>query len=203
MTKTAVAAPDPDEPPEVGVDMRGPDLDIPEMGPASEDRGQPGHDLARASARRTRVVQMRLAGATYSAIAEAEGYADASAARQAVMRALDRKEADSVEDLRALENARLDAQSVIAWNIATQENLPPPVRLKALDTLLRYSTRRARLNGLDAPQAVQISAGVQAKLDDALGTLYEVVMGTVTGSRPIEQEDLDEIEAGDDRDPES
>lgn len=58
----------------------------------------------------------------------------------------------AVEDLRALENERLDAYQRVVHKLAVgggPDRLPPD--LNALDKALRIMDRRARLNGLDAP----------------------------------------------------
>lgn len=136
--------------------------------PAAEDQGNPGHDMARAAARRAQAVRLRLAGASYDQIAQVAGYSHKSSARQAVMRALDRMEQESVNELRALENARLDADEVVLRSLINDAGLPAQRRIAAIDSRLRLAQRRARLYGLDAPVQVALSAGVAADLEDAL-----------------------------------
>jgi hypothetical protein len=150
-----------------------PDDYEPEPGPASQDRGAPGHDLAEASARRAQAVTMRLSGLTYEQIAERLGYADKSAVRHTVLRALDRREAARVDELRDVENARLDRANAALWP-AVLKGDP-----KSVDTFIRLSARRARLNGLDAPQQIAVTSGLQADFADTLAGLQEVVLGEV------------------------
>ena len=159
--------------------------------PASEDAGTPGHDLARAAARRVQAVRLRMSGATYDQVAETCGYSNRSAARQAVMRALTRLEVESVGELRALENARLDADEVVLRTLIGDRNRPDSVRIKAIDSRLRLSARRARLNGMDAPLQVALSAGVTAELEDALAEAAALIEGEVLGvvDEPIPAEE--------------
>ncbi len=146
--------------------------------------------------RAIRALTLRVGGATYEQIAERMGYGDGSGARQIILRALSRREAEAVEELRLIENARLDADEQILRLIISGQQVdrdetgqptgPRPTiteRMRAVDTRTRLSARRARMNGLDAPLAVQVSAGVQADLADALQELDSVVrtvMGEVT-----------------------
>lgn len=142
-----------------------------DLGPGAADQGNPGHDTARAIARRVQAVDMRIAGARYADIAEQFGYTDPSTARGVVMRSLRAVEAEKVGELRELENARLDLAQQAIW--------PKVLRgdPQALNAWIRLSKRRADLNGLDAPKQVIISSGTQAALEDALADLQQLIMG--------------------------
>lgn len=156
----------------------------PTLPPASERQGQPGHDTATERAVAIRLLTLRTQGLTYAQIAEETGYADASGARQALMRALNRHEAESAAELRQLENLRLDADERALRAIIGDATRSPGVRVAAINARVRLSARRARMNGLDAPVAVQISAGVAAGLDAALREMEDVV-NEVTMQRPL------------------
>lgn len=158
--------------------------------PASTGHGDT--DLSRAAARRTRAVRLRIAGATYEQIARECGYIDRSSARKAVVRALERLEVESVTELRTLENARLDADEVVLRRLIADSTQPATTRIRAIDSRLRLSAARRRLNGLDAPLQVQISAGVAADLDDALAEAAAVI-GEVLGvtEEPVTPEMLE------------
>lgn len=148
--------------------------------PASEFVGDPGHELAAAAARRAQAVRLRLSGATYEQIAQTVGYSDKSTARQVVLRSLTRLEAESVVELRALENARLDADELVLRSIIQDPTARVPDRLRAIETRTRLSARRARMNGLDAPLQVELSAGVRADLEDAISEA-EAALSSVVG----------------------
>lgn len=155
---------------------------IDHLPPASADVGTPGHDLVRAAARRAQAVRLRRDGATYEQIAELAGYSDKSTARKAVLRAFRQVEVESVTELRELENRRLDADETVLRTIIANGALKPETRLKAIDSRTRLSARRSRMNGLDAPVQVALSAGVAADLADALAEAQSVLLGdTVAG----------------------
>lgn len=153
-----------------------------DLGPPSADRGAPGHDLARAKARRIQALELKLSGMTYQAIADEMGYTDKSQPQNLIQRALDHVEARQVDELRDIEGARLDRLNRVAWSILLDAKTTPETRLKAVGQALRVSERRSRLYGLDAPVKVAIDQGAQAELEDALALLRDVVLGEVTGS---------------------
>lgn len=151
--------------------------------PATEVQGNAGHDTALEYARGARLLRLRAARMTYAQIAQTEGYADAAGARNALIRALQRHEAENVTELRALENLALDDDERALRTIITNGELPATLRIKAIDSRTRLSARRSRLNGLDAPIQVALSAGVAADLDDALAEAEAVlVRGEVIAS---------------------
>lgn len=129
--------------------------------------------VAEAAARRARAVRARLAGASYREIAEQLGYADKSSAYRAVMRSIDRVEVQAVEDLRDEENARLDRAQFAIWQQVLDGDL------NAVNTFLRLSKRRADLNGLDAPRAIDVSTTVRGEMETALDDLQEIILAAV------------------------
>lgn len=154
-----------------------PDVPLP---PASDRQGNGGHDAAGERASAIRLLTLRTAGMTYAQIAEQMGYADASGARTALLRALDRHESENAKQLRELENMRLDTDERALRAIISDASVKVGDRIRAVDARTRLSARRARMNGLDAPVQVALSAGVQAELTDALAELGEQ-LGVVTG----------------------
>lgn len=150
-----------------------------EQRPASMDHGK--GDLARATARRAQAVRLRLSGASYDRIAEMCGYADKKSAWNAVNRALQQVETESVTQLRLLENARLDSDETVLRSILADPQTPPALKIRAVDSRLRLSARRSRLNGTDAPIQVALSAGVAADLADALTEAEETLSAFVSG----------------------
>jgi DNA-binding CsgD family transcriptional regulator len=161
--------------------------------PASEARGTPGHDSADEIARGARLLRLRAARMSYAQIARVEGYSDKSTARQALLRALTRHEAENVTELRTLENLALDEDERALRTIIANSATAPGTRIRAIDSRTRLSARRSRLNGLDAPLQVQLSAGVAADLADAIAEAEQVfgdiVPGFVVESRDEPMED--------------
>lgn len=147
--------------------------------PAHARRGGPGQDQAIDRANAVRLLTLRAAGLTYDQIAREVGYADGSGARNALLRALDRHEAENAAHLRTLENMRLDSDERVLRGIIGNSDLSAAERVRAIDARTRLSARRSRMNGLDAPVKVEVDAGTQAQLDDALAHLERVVLGEV------------------------
>lgn len=144
--------------------------------PATDRQGQPGKDAATEHGNAIRLLRMRTAGMSYAQIAAEAGYAHKSGARQAIMRALERVEAENVAELRALENARLDEDELALRAIIRGAQTSPGMRIRAVDARVRLSARRSRMNGLDAPTKVDLSSGVRRELNDALSELEQLIM---------------------------
>ena len=132
-----------------------------------------GHRRVAVAERRARVLKLRAAGATLDDImAAVPGYKARAAVSQDISRALAALRHESVDELRALSNERLD----MLWRTAMQilgrthyvvsngrlmTHDGQPMRdddpaLRAIGVLLQIEQRRARLNGLDAPKQVEV-----------------------------------------------
>jgi hypothetical protein len=98
------------------------------------------------------VIQLRLAGATWTEIAAAVGYSGPSGAYGAYQRAAKRVIAPKIEELREMELDRLDRLQRGVWASAIGGNV------RAVDSVLRIMDRRARLLGLDMPVRLDINA---------------------------------------------
>lgn len=97
-----------------------------------------------------RVVELKRAGHTYQEIAEQVGYADRSAARRTYFRALHRDLKEAADEMRQVENDRLDRLQRAHWNQAVEYGDE-----KAAAIVLKIMDRRARLNGLDLPSKIE------------------------------------------------
>lgn len=162
--------------------------------PASTRRGVPGHDTADERSNAIRILTLRATRMTYAQIATTLGYADQASARNALMRALDRHEAENVQQLRTLENLALDADELRLSALAADTALKAGDRIRAIDAKTRLRARRARLNGLDAPMRVEVSASIREELHAALTELEEAasaVQGEVLDvtDEPYEERD--------------
>jgi hypothetical protein len=116
-------------------------------------------ELAQARERDRKAVELALAGASYTAIADQLGYADRSGAWKAVRRALDRQEATEVGALREQEVARLDRMQAALWAKALRGDV------QAVAAVLRIIDRRCKLQGLDLPARVHVQADVSGSID--------------------------------------
>jgi hypothetical protein len=126
----------------------------------------------RASAKRVEAMSLRLAGLTWEQIGD-RLQISTEAARQIVQTALDRATHDRVEALREIENARLDRAQAAIWTKVLEGDL------KAVDTFLRISQRRSKMNGLDAPTKIDLGVTIKQEMEAALQELEAVVMGEV------------------------
>jgi hypothetical protein len=106
-------------------------------------------------------VDLRVQGHTYAQIAAELNYSDESGARHAVSRLLARREAESVDELRAVHSARLEAVLLAFWPAATSGDTDAArIVLRTLDGL-------AKLYGLDAPARVAVGAAITDKVEFA------------------------------------
>ncbi|WP_329368761.1 hypothetical protein OG896_24635 [Streptomyces sp. NBC_00669] len=108
-----------------------------------------------ASARRRQALSLRLAGVDLATIADKVGYADGSAAKTAIDRALQdsiaRDEA-SIDDLRRTALLRYDRLQTAFWGPAMKGDI------KAAKIVLDVMAQRARLQGTDAPTKINLDA---------------------------------------------
>ncbi|MGW4639569.1 hypothetical protein ACWEN6_13625 [Sphaerisporangium sp. NPDC004334] len=117
--------------------------------------------------RRSKAVQLRLAGVTYDKIATQLGYAGAGAASKDVTRALQaaaREQHENSEELLRLEIDRLDRLMAAVWANALSGDV------KSIEAAERLISRRCVLLGLDLINRNGVADGDVASL---LGTMLE------------------------------
>ena len=95
--------------------------------------------------RQKQALALRLAGAPYARIAEQLGYRGTGGAHAAVKAALRKTLQEPADEIRTIEEERLNALLLSMWRQAQQGNQG------AVDRCLKIMERRARLLGLDAP----------------------------------------------------
>ncbi len=110
--------------------------------------------LAVAAVKRAKVVEAVAQGATYDEAARIAGYANRSGAFKAFWKAVEQREAEAVDDHRALELARLDALQVALWEKAIDGDV------KAAGMVLKIIEQRSRLLGLDKVDGVRAAQTV-------------------------------------------
>ncbi|WP_405759460.1 hypothetical protein OG234_13280 [Streptomyces sp. NBC_01420] len=128
-----------------------------------------------AAERRKKALQLWLAGIDLRTIADQVGYADASAAKKAIDRAIEEsitREKEDVDALRRAELMRYDRVQAAHWGKAMQGDA------KASGIVLKCIEGRERLRGLAAPTRVSIDA--QQLGDEILATL-DAAMGGDAG----------------------
>ncbi len=99
-------------------------------------------DRALASWRRTRAIELRAAGLSYDQIATEVGYTNRGTAYNVVTQALAARQAHSVDQMRGLELARLEAAHAALWPRAMQGHVP------SVAAVLRILDLECRLQGL-------------------------------------------------------
>jgi hypothetical protein len=116
--------------------------------------------------RRSKALQLRLAGTDYTTIAAALGYADRAAACKDITRALEirtREQQQSADVLRGVEVARLDLLQEALWSSALGGDT------KTVEAVLKVIDRRIKLLGLDQAQKM-IDSAVDAWLNHLTAT---------------------------------
>lgn len=125
-----------------------------------------GKELTRA--RRIMGLNMRIKGHTWDQIAQALGVSE-TYARGVVMQLLDQGTRQVADEMRAIENARLEVANAAIWPAVKKGNLG------AVDTFVRLSKHRAELNGLSMPKRIEVGGEIRTKMSDALAELERVL----------------------------
>lgn len=97
---------------------------------------------ALASLRRTRAIELKAQGLTYQQVADELGYANRGSVHFIVQKGLAKREAESIDALRHVEEQRLDALQHAVWTRAMEGHLP------SVEAALRILKARMRLLGL-------------------------------------------------------
>lgn len=148
------------------------DFNLPEQRPGLVHSDLSLARRKRESTRRAEALALLMEGATYQEIADQLQIKKMEAFR-IVQRALRKMPASGIETLRKVENARLDRLQQAVWKEAIAGDH------KAITSVLAISARRAKLNGLDAPLQIEMSAHVKVEMQQALAELQEIVLGEV------------------------
>ena len=139
---------------------------------------------ARARARATEALEMRLAGRSDAEIAAALNYASESGARMAIDRELNRRTVAGVDTLRREHGERLLSLLRSCWPAATAGNL------EAIRTARRLLDSIAKLHGLDAAQRHLVVGGIsEQEFAEQARQLLEV-----TGIKPLVEAALPALE---------
>ena len=146
--------------------------EVAQLAEASGNEGVSGNIAARHSniadarrkkqrARRIEAMSLKLAGVSTAQIAERMGI-QPDTVRKLINRTLATAENRAAEEMRELENARLDRAQAAIWSKVLAGDY------RAVMVFLQISQRRAQLNGLDAPASVVISPNVRGEMERAL-----------------------------------
>lgn len=107
--------------------------------------------------RQAKALELRLAGRTWDEIATELHYADRSGPSRAVDAVLDRHESPSVETVRKLQDARLEALYERTWPDAMAGDE------KARDFALKLHDRKVKLHGANMPEKMVVAAAISSQ----------------------------------------
>jgi hypothetical protein len=105
------------------------------------------------------VLSLRRGGLTFDLIAARVGYASASGAHKAYLKACSRIIYEDVVEVRNAEMDRLDIAQAAIWGDVTN-GTDAQTRARAVLALMKIMERRARLLGLDMPTKAQVEVNL-------------------------------------------
>jgi hypothetical protein len=114
------------------------------------------------SKRRQDALDLRIAGASYRAIADRLKVSPGTAMTdvKAALEELADKEGERAAELRGLELHRLDLLMVHGFAVLQSKGATDGMKLKAIDRLVRITGERAKMLGLYMPQRIEHSGAV-------------------------------------------
>lgn len=116
------------------------------------------------------VMDLRLAGKSFTVIAAEVGYAGPGSAYKALKRAMQKTLQEPADELRRIEGERLDRLFEVAFAKATGSG---ERALVAIDRCLQIQARRAALLGLDAPVRIEEHVITEDAIDAEIRRLAE------------------------------
>lgn len=150
----------------------------------TQGRDPRNHRQTENKARRAQALSLRLSGFSWEEIGRHLKITP-SGAKSLVDRTVESATGRQVEEMRSLENARLDKAQQAIWQRVLQGDD------YAIDRFLKISQQRARINGLNAPMKVDLNVSVKHEMEQALGDLEALVLRNETKQLTrAEQEDI-------------
>lgn len=134
-------------------------------------------------ARRTQALSFRIAGFTNEQIAERLQISP-KGVQELIERTLNGAENQGVRALRELENGRLDRAQAAIWTKVLEGDL------NAINTFLRISQHRAKINGIYAPQEIELTMSVRHEMMAALEKLDAIAEGEIIEDADIVEDDF-------------
>lgn len=148
-----------------------------------------------------RAMALKLAGASYAAIANQLGYNDASAARKAVVRGMKASLQENAAELRKIHYSRLEHMLMLLWPDVNSRDLP------SMNAALAVMDRMERLYGLNASEKLEVSVGRETVIladgdkDSYIAALQEAGKALAPGlASQVPNEDDDDDDDAEDYD---
>lgn len=158
----------------------------------THERDPKNHRQTENKARRAQALSLRLSGFSWEEIGRHLNIST-SGAKSLVERTMEQATGRQVEEMRSIENARLDKAQTAIWQRVLQGDD------FAIDRFLKISAQRARINGLNAPMKVDLNVSVKHEMERALGDLEALVLKNETRQMTrAEQEEILDAEVVDD-----
>ena len=143
-----------------------------------------------------RAMALKLAGASYAAIAQQLGYNDASAARKAVMRGMKHSMHENAAELKKIHYSRLEHMLMLLWPDVNARDL------SSMSAALSVMDRMERLFGLNAAERLEVSAGRETVIladgdkDAYIAALQEAGKSLAAGVVSTSADDEDDDDEG-------
>lgn len=151
-------------------------------------RGKTRGGQERTRARRLDALALRIQGKTWAEIGR-ELKVSPIHARNSAMEILRRAENEAADEMRAIENRRLDIAQNAIWEKVEEGSLA------AIETFLKVSKARREINGLDAPHRVAIAGDIRIEMESALAELENVLLQATTSEDEGEVVDAEVVES--------
>lgn len=174
------------------------DHEVPDL-PTGSARGRVSSSRIMAKEKQRRAMEMRKAGATFEAIAQALGYASASGAHNAVKNAMNTLIQEPAEDLRTVQYERLNHMLVMLW---PKVNSGDERAIAQAQSLMRDMNE---LMGANLPRKTEVDVSVQGAIivadvdsGDYIAAMQKVAAGAIVhnGMRAIGQGEPDDDTVG-------
>lgn len=120
------------------------------------------------------VVRLRSMGLSFQQIADRTGYAGRQGAMEAYKQAIKMWGGEAVEELRTIENERLDHlwRTVMGQlETAQRQQEDPSTIMQIVNSALNISKRRSALYGIDAPRQVELTGADGGALETDVGQM--------------------------------
>jgi hypothetical protein len=125
-------------------------------------------DEADRKAKRVEILALRLAGFSAEQIAERQGLSS-SVVEDIISVTLENTKNRAVAQMREEENLRLDRAQTAIWGDVIKGDLP------AVNTFLRISQQRSKINGIYAPKKIEMNVGIRHEMESALSDLENLM----------------------------
>lgn len=165
--------------------------------PPPPERGAPVKGKREAARiREVRALELRMAGATFAAIAQTLGYSDRRSAHRAVERAM-AAEVDAIAP---------DREAFTRMHVMRTERLIRAHWTKAVagdaqstETIRRLLERQARLLGLDKPVRFEVTDAMDAEIEGLLAEMERLATEQAKMEQEVRDEQAEAAAAGDDQ----